>query len=439
MADFAAPPSPETAWAGVTHVVVGYSAGLLDDLDRMLPPRSVLVVEEGHAIDARRARARLADIACVAGILAAPTQDEAHPERVVAVVPRLPDVRAVVPAVEYGVVAAAALADAWSLPGAGVEAAKMLRDKALLRVAAGAAGISQPDWAHARGPADVRRLRDRNGGGCVLKPANRQASLGVQLLGPDDDVHEAWLHTVAADEPKLRTHYDGAARYLVEQRLHGPEVSVEVLVHNGEIGFLNVTAKSVQATRHPVETGHVVPAGSALIDPMGADTMRAAMASLIAATGFGSGVLHAEWILVDGRPHLVECAGRLPGDSIDRLIDLAYGGSILEALLAVLAGDAAAPARAATGAAAIRFLPAGIGRITSIDGVVNARHSSGVRDVRITVAVGDTVGLVTNSWQRAGYVIAVGADAEAAARNADRALELVRISTETPVAVDLPA
>ena len=434
MADIEAAHSPESTWTGVTHVVVGYSAGLLDDLDRMLPPRSVLVVEEGHAIDARRARARLADIACVAGILAAPTQDEAHPERVVAVVPRLPDVRAVVPAVEYGVVAAAALADAWGLPGAGVEAAKMLRDKALLRVAAGVAGISQPDWAHARGPADVRRLRDRNGGGCVLKPANRQASLGVQLLGPDDDVHEAWLHTVAADEPKLRTHYDGAARYLVEQRLHGPEVSVEVLVHNGEIGFLNVTAKSVQATRHPVETGHVVPA-----DSTRADVMRAAMTSLIAATGFGSGVLHAEWILVDGRPHLVECAGRLPGDSIDRLIDLAYGGSILEALLAVLTGDAAAPARAPTGAAAIRFLPAGAGRITAIDGVVNARHSSGVRDVRITVAVGDTVGVVTNSWQRAGYVIAVGADAEAAARNADRALELVRISTETPVAVDLLA
>ncbi|MBI1758462.1 MAG: ATP-grasp domain-containing protein [Actinobacteria bacterium] len=419
---------------GVTHVMVGYSAQLMAEVDRLLPAASVLIVEEPHVIKARDVHRAAAAHPCVAGVLAAATQDEARAYALAGSVPRLPGVRAVVPTLEYGVVAAAALANAWGLPGGGVEAARVLRNKLELRRAAARRGIAQPEFAEATGPADVDALRARFDGRCVLKPTNRQASLGVVLLGPGDDTEAAWRHTVAADEPRLRVHYADAAQYLVEERLHGPEVSVEALFHDGVIGFLNVTAKQVLPGRYPVELGHTVPAPAD--EPGGAarGALSVAMAELADAIGFSTGVLHAEWVLTGDRPHLIECAGRLPGDHIPALIDLAYGGDGLMAdLFALLAGGGPRPARVARRGAAIRFLPTPEpdvpeAVVRSVTGTGEAERLDGVQEVVVTLVEGAPVNGVTNSWQRGGHVVAVGPTPSEAARTAERAAALVAIT-----------
>lgn len=430
-------PTPTPAVpGGVSHVLVGYSAQLMAEVDRLLPPRSVLVVEEPHVIRARDVHTAAAAHHCVAGVLAAPTQDEARADELASLVPRPPGVRAVMPAVEYGVVAAAALAAAWGLPGAGTDAARLLRDKLALRRAAARRGVPQPAFTEATGPADVDALRARHGGRCVLKPANRQASLGVVLMGPGDDTAEAWRHTVAADEPRLRVHYADTARYLVEERLDGPEVSVEVLVHEGVVGFLNVTAKQVLPGPYPVELGHTVPAPE---DGPGGAARKAlahATAELVAAVGFSTGVLHAEWLLSGGRPHLIECAGRLPGDHIPDLVDLAYGGEgLLAGLLALLSGDGPRPPRPAAQGAAIRFLPtpAAPGAVVrSVCGVTEAEALDGVQRVAVALHEGTEITPVTNSWQRAGHVLASGTTPQAAARTAERAARAVRFGLAAP-------
>ncbi|MER5729500.1 ATP-grasp domain-containing protein [Streptomyces sp. NPDC002138] len=416
------PPVP----AALTHVLVGYSPVMLGKLDVLLPENSVLVVEEPAVIAARGIDGLAGSHRCVGALLAAPSQDEEHPHRVVAAVPRPPAVRAVVPVVEYGVVAAAALAEAWGLPGAGPKAARILRDKARLRAAVDGTDLDQPAWQRARSPEDVSAFRARYGGACVLKPAGRQASLGVRLLGPDDDSAAAWAHTTTADEPSLHAGYPDSARYLVEQRLYGPEVSVEAVVHEGIVGFTNITAKRVQDSRHPVETGHTVPAA---LPEAQADALRGAVAVLVSATGFRSGVLHSEWILDGGRPHLVECAARLPGGGITALIDLAYGMDILSALLGALDGTGATPQRPPVLGAAVRFLIAPVGPVGAVEGVEAARRAVGVEEVHVGVAPGDVVLAVTSSWERAGYVIATGTDAAAAGRNAEEAAALVSLRT----------
>ncbi|MFE5399471.1 ATP-grasp domain-containing protein [Streptomyces sp. NPDC056568] len=422
---------------GVSHVLVGYSAQLMAEVDRLLPPGSVLVVEEPHVIAARDVHTAAAAHRCVAAVLPAPTQDEVRADELAGLVPRPPGVRAVMPAVEYGVVAAAALAAAWGLPGAGTGAARLLRDKLALRRAAARGSLSQPAFTEATGPAEVDALRSRYGGRCVLKPANRQASLGVVLMDPGDDSGEAWRHTVAADEPRLRVHYADTARYLVEERLDGPEVSVEALVHEGVVGFLNVTAKQVLPGPYPVELGHTVPAPDQ--GPEGAARNAAlarATAELVAAIGFSTGVLHAEWVLSGGRPHLIECAGRLPGDHIPDLVDLAYGGEgLLAGLLALLRGEGPRPPRPAVRAAAIRFLPTPSSPgavVRSVSGVADARALDGVREVVVALREGTGIGPVTNSWQRAGHVVAVGAAPEDAARTAERAAAVVTFDLAVP-------
>jgi len=417
--------------ARVTHVLVGYSPVMLGKLDALLPERSVLVLEEPAVIEARGITEAITRNPSVALLLPVPSQDEENPHRAVEAVPRPPKVRVVVPVVEYGVVVAAALAEAWGLPGAGPKAARVLRDKSLLRRTAEGTTIAQPAWALVEGPQEVERFRSAHGGECVLKPANRQASLGVQLLGPQDDVRAAWAHTTDADEATLRAQYPGTARFLAEQRLHGPEVSAEVLVHEGIVGFTNITAKSVQDSRHPVEVGHALPAD---LPPETVSALHGSIRALVAATGFGSGVLHSEWILVDGQPHLVECAGRLPGGAITVLIDLAYDTHILKLLLGVLEGTGPAEQLPCVTGAAVRFLVAPAGLVEETAGVDEARNSDGVYEVHLGTAPGDTVRPTTSSWERAGYVIATGADAAAAARRAGHAAAKITIRTSVPSA-----
>lgn len=412
---------------GITHVAVGFSTGLLDDLDALLPPASVLVLEEPDVTRAREVGRRIPEHPCVGALLSAPTQDEPRAERLAASVPRPPGVRAVLPSVEYGVVGAAALAQAWGLPGAGPDAARTLRDKARLRTAAAAAELDQPDWRIVTSARQVDEFRTRHEGRCVLKPANRQASLGVRLLEAADDALEAWEHTTRADEPKMRARYAVPARYLVEQRLDGPEVSVEALVQNSEVGVTNVTAKDVQHGASPVELGHVVPASLA---PGIVAALSRGVRQLALATGYRDGVLHSEWILVGGdRPHLVECAARLPGDSIDRLIDLAYGGRLTADYIAVLEGRGLPAARVPRRAAAIRFLAATPGTVREIAGTECAAAAPGVEEVNVSIAAGAVIAPVACSWDRLGYIVATGADGrQAAARVADAA-SMITIDT----------
>jgi biotin carboxylase len=461
----------------VSHVLVGYSSSCLASLDDLLLPGSVMVVEEPDVIAARRVPEALAGHRCVASLVTAPTQAEDEPGALVAAVPRPAGVRAVVPAVEYGVIGAAALADRWGLPGAGLAAAHLLRDKAALRDAAAAAGLPQPAYRRVTGPDEVAAFRDRHGGHCVLKPTNRQASLGVLRLGPGDDVRAAWRASTGAGEPAMRAWHAPAPGYLVEERMRGPEVSVETLVFDGVPGFTNVTAKLVQAGPRPVELGHTVPAD------LGEDDRRdlaAAARTLVAVTGFRYGVLHSEWIIGPAGPRLVECAARLPGDSIDTLIDLAYDGCLLADYLAVLEGRRPAPPRPARRAAAIRFLTAparrvavgmapgtaagdraaggsaaggsavggsaagvgvGAGVVAAVSGRASAAAVPGVREVHVAAAPGQLIRAAASSWDRCGYVIATGGDAVTAGAAAATAAALITVTlaVEPPPARLVPA
>ena len=139
-------------------------------------------------------------------------------------------------------------------------------------------------------------------------------------------------------------------------------------------------------------------------------------------------MLHAEWMLVDDVPHLIECAGRLPGDRIHRLIDAAYGTSLVGALVEVLAGQEVAIG-AAGSAAAVLFLVAEPGAVADVRGIETARGLDGVTEVHVGVGAGGVVEELTSSWQRPGHVVAVGPDPAAAHARATRAAAAIRIST----------
>ncbi|WP_314244927.1 ATP-grasp domain-containing protein [Streptomyces kutzneri] len=414
--------------AGRPVLVVGFVGVTLAAIGAFQPDGSVIYVEEPDVVRKRRVHEQIEGVAFVRGLIEweyhlAGKADEffnAHPGL---------DPSAVVPAVEYATPFAARLAERYGLPGAGLGAAQILRDKALLRRVSAAAGIANPVSVPVRGPADVLAFLRSRSGPVVLKPANRQASVGTRVIHDASEVGQAWADCLVQDEGVFVPDRPMELSMLAEQYVGGPEFSVEMLVRDGAALFVNVTGKQLFPGSHPVELAHTVPADipEDLARLLGARTER-----LVEAVGFRDGMVHGEWIVSEGVPYLVECAGRLPGGGIVDTIQLAYPVELLRSYYAVLKGEELPGElpRRAKGGAAVRFIAAAPGRVTAVHGVEAARRADGVFLAAVTVGPGQPVGEVRHSWHRAGIVMATADSSTEALRRAEAAAGMVRIDIE---------
>jgi biotin carboxylase len=406
--------------------MVGFGRLLLEVMAGQLPDASVILVEEPDIVRKRNVPEHMARFPSVGQLVQAEYVRRPGWSEAVATTLAGDHVARVVPSLEYAVPGAAELAETLGVPGGG-PAARLFCDKIELRRLAERAGLRNPAWSEVRSADDVRAAVARLGTAeVVLKPANRHGSLGVRFLTRSSDVDEAWAFTTAADEVHLLPDRPMDWRYLVEERLHGREVSVECLVSKGEIVFANPTDKLVAEGPYPVELGHVVP-GPLATEHLPA--LLAGMRALVGAAGFDTGVLHGEWIIGDDGPVLVECAARLPGDYIAGLIGRAYGGSFIQEYFTVMAGGSPTIAERPVRAAAIRFLTGSPGTVTRIDGRDEAEAAPGVAVCAVDTAVGRTIGEARSSWDRLGHVIVEGADPGQATERAAAAAALLRIET----------
>jgi biotin carboxylase len=328
----------------------------------------------------------------------------------------------VLPGHEYAVVPAAHAAEILGLPGAGVSAAQVFRNKYRQRQICMKLGISSPEFRKVTSAEQAIAFMNSMGGPCVIKPTDRQASAGVQILESANDVLGAWRHSTLADEGTMAPPRPTASELLMERALQGAEYSVELLVHNGQPCFSNVTIKYVLEGRFPVEIGHALPAnGQELNSVLINNTLQ-----LCRATRFGTGVLHAEWIVEDSKPFFVECAARVPGDQIPRLIALAYDFDFLECYLRCLLDQTPIWSALPTCAAAIRFIVPPPGIVNEVHGVDHARACPGVREVSLYITPGEVMRTIRSSWDRAGHVMVTAESPTGAIETAQKAIERIR-------------
>jgi biotin carboxylase len=401
-------------------LVIGAGKTVLGALERYSGGGSIVVVECARRVEERGLAAYLKGLPSVRALITTPGDElPQEPEQIASLLLSAEvgsRFTAVLPALEEGVVPAAIAADLLGLPGAGLRAARVFRDKALLRRVADDAGIAGPRWREIGDAAALAAaLAELSGPGHVLKPLGASGSRGVLRLGAGDDPAAAWADAVGA--------VGGTARFLVEELMVGPEVSVETLVRDGRTLFWNPTVKEVQPGPHPVEVGHVLPG------PLPARELaqlRESTDALIKAAGFGSGVLHSEWILTAAGPALVECAARIPGDRITDLLTEAYGFPFIAAYAGLMSGaDPVIPTRAVR-AAAIRFLTPEPAAAVTVEGQADALAVPGVTDVRIDATDKLEVPPLRSSSDRVGHVVATGPDPDAALAAAREGADRIR-------------
>lgn len=405
--------------------VIGFVPAALASLAEFRPDRSVILIEEPDVVRKRGVRAAAADAPVVRELIEWEYQTPGAADEFFALHGDLRPA-AVAAIQEYGTPFAARLAERYGLPGAGLGAVQLFRDKSLLRRVTRAAGVTNPASVGVEGPEEVRAFMAARSGPVILKPADRQASVGTRILHSAAEVEQAWRECVLQDEGVYVPDRPVPLRMLVEECVRGSEYSVEMLVDDGVPLFRNVTAKTLFPGPRPVELGHLVPAAvpDAVRDLLCAQTER-----VLRAVGFGTGIVHCEWIVADGTPYLVECAGRWAGDGIMDAIERAYPVPLVRNFWSLMMGEKPAgpfPGRAGQ-SVAIRFLDVGAGVVESVQGAEEAAALPGVVSCDVTVRPGDEAREVRSSWDRAGRAVAcapTGAEAERRAADALRRVEV---------------
>jgi biotin carboxylase len=390
-------------------------------------PNSVIVIDEPDVIRKQDVKSALEGAEILRELIEWEYQLPAAADEFYNTYPDLaPEV--VAPLVEYATPFAARLAERYGLPGAGAGAAGIMRDKSLLRRVTRAAGVPNPASREVTSPDEVREFAAAHPGSLVLKPANRQASVGTKVLHSLDDLDSTWIECTSQDEGDRVPDRERELRMIIEQYVHGTEYSVELLVREGEVLFSNVTGKLLYPGPRPVELGHTVPAAD-LPDELN-DLLVSQTEAVLRAVGFGSGMVHCEWIVSDGRPYLVECAGRFPGDGIPMLIEEAYRIDLAGAFYTVMRGLRPEPLpRRAAGGAAVRFMEAVPGEVVAVDGAEEAGRLPDVLSLSLHLKPGDTVRELQSSWDRVGSVMTRGATSADALRTAEALVDTIRITT----------
>lgn len=331
----------------------------------------------------------------------------------------------IIPGLEYSVAPASYVASLLNLPNLGILAAKTLTNKYSLRKKIGNTKIAQPRYKKVGNMEAVKEFFE---GPIIIKPTNRQASAGVIKVFNKKDIPFSWKHALGVDEGVNVTEREIEVDFLVEELLIGQEVSVEVLVNKGKIQFFNITVKETSDGKFPVEIGHYVPGDF----PNKIKTnLRQNMEILISELDVQTGILHAEWIIVNDAPYLIECAGRAPGDYIFQLIKMAYGFCPYSAMLDIFLSKTTKINQQEERGVAIAFLSANEnGYLKSLKGFDELNCKPEVLRTGMFAEVGDKVNTLHSSWDRLGMIICSGTSGKEAFENTQINKENIKIKIE---------
>lgn len=318
---------------------------------------------------------------------------------------------------EPHVLPAALIAEQLKLPGPGLRAAVISRNKAYQRALFADWEIPQPryaiiddadqahHWAHGRYPV-------------VGKPVSESGSSGVRILYNESELKE-WLAAPAVRRP-----------FLLESFVEGPEFSIEALVCHGEIIFANFTRKYTTEPPYCVETEHRAPAD---VSPPEKERMTAMLSSAVQALGCQYCIVHLELRLEGGFPCIMETAVRTPGDHLMEVIGLAHGIDMFDAALMLTEGRRPHLPTTPPRAAACWFPTTEPGRITAIRGVEDLRNEPGTEMVRIYAEPGTVMNPVRSSSDRLGVVIVSASNAADCERRLTRAKQMLQVMTNSEV------
>lgn len=308
------------------------------------------------------------------------------------------------------------------LVGINEDTALKATNKAFMRDALREAGVPVPLYFRVKGKEAFKEAVEKvraAGYKCIVKPADNSGSRGVDLLEDDSDLDIAYEYTVK---------YSRGGEIVVEEFMEGPEVSVETLALDGDVHVIQITDKLTTGAPYFVEMGHSQP--SQLSEETKNQIRRVAIAAN-KAIGIQNGPSHTEIKVTKDGPKIVELGARLGGDCITtHLVPLSTGVNMVECSIRIALGERPDFEPKWNKGSAIRYLKTGTGTIKEITGIEEAETVPGVIQVSIVHGIGECVGEIKSSVDRAGFVIAQAEEAMSAVEIAEEGIERIRVEVE---------
>lgn len=313
----------------------------------------------------------------------------------------------------------ATVAKEMGLIGVSQETAVKATNKADMRLAFSENGVASPISKKVSSKDEFDEVVKCFAGEFIIKPADNSGSRGIFLVENIDQAYEAYEYS---------RKYSRGGDVVVEEFMTGPEVSVELLAVNGECHVLQVTDKLTTGAPHFVEIGHSQPSQLPKED---IEAIKSLAKQAAKAVGIENGPGHAEIILTQNGPKMVEIGARMGGGCITtHLVPLSTGINMTRATIQTALGEAPDIESNIQRGSAIRFIIPPTGRVAAISGVEKAKSIPGIEAVEIQCKVGQQVGKFESGASRIGYVIASAKTPEEAIQICEQALREIIISVE---------
>ena len=313
----------------------------------------------------------------------------------------------------------AAACEKLGLCGISFETAVKSTDKGEMIQAFEKSGVEHPWYYILSKPDELDGVIEKITFPCISKPTDNSGSRGVMLIHNEDELREAVSYS---------SENGRSGGVIVEEYMSGPEVSVEIITLDGQPHVLQVTDKLTTGAPHFVEMGHSQPSRLPACD---VDKIKDLACRAVKSVGIQNGPAHVEIILTAGGPKMVELGARMGGDCITtHLVPLSTGVNMIEATMRIACGETPDIEKKLNKGSAIRYFNPRAGLIKEIRGVEAASEIQGIREISFVKNVGDTVGSIGSSTDRAGFVIAQADTADEAVRICEQACEMIEIVTE---------
>ena len=251
----------------------------------------------------------------------------------------------------------------------------------------------------------------------IVKPIDMAGSRGINLVKNIDQKISLIKNSIAASD---------SGNVIVEEYMIGPEVSVEMVVINYKPTVLQITEKITSGAPHFVELGHIQP--SVLPNETKkkiADVAEAAVRSI----GLKDSIVHAEMIITESGPKMVEIGARMGGDGIQQqLIKLSTGIDMPNFAIDIALGlPLNVPVPMTETFSMIRFIPSVAGVIDDIIIDKDIARVEGLKSYKLFCKNGDVYEERHDNSGRFGYVLSQADSYQDVVRSSKDAIDKIKI------------
>ena len=312
------------------------------------------------------------------------------------------------------------VAERCGLPGIPFQAARAATDKHTMRERFREAGVACPDFVSLDAEEDPDTALESMSFPLVVKPVDNMGARGVRRVDDRNQLQEAV-------ETALDQSASGQA--IVEQYLEGPELSLDALIHEGEITICGVADRHICFPPYFVEMGHTMPSD---LEPELLDQAEEVFRRGIRALGISGGAAKGDIKVTPAGAVVGEIAARLSGGYMSGwTYPFASGVEVTAGALNIAVGlppgDLRPQRNWVSAERAFISIP---GTVKSLEGLDRARSVPGIEQLFLRVSAGQQVALPINNMGKCGNLISKAPDRGQAVEAVEKAIRSVLVRLE---------